>query len=71
MQEEADMVRMHVSFYTPNSWTAATWLCTTVAKTMSIKHDLLGMQREQSVNKRGGGWLQFDMGIGNIYMIWT
>ena len=46
MQEEADMVRMLVSFYTPNSWTAATWLCTTVAKTISIKHDLLGMQRD-------------------------
>ena len=46
MQEEADMVRMLVSFYTPNSLAAATWLCTTVEKTMSIKHDLLGMQRD-------------------------
>ena len=40
------MVRMLVSFYTPNSCMAATWLCASVEKTMSIKHDLLGMQRD-------------------------
>ena len=29
-------------------------LCITVAKTMSIKHDLLGMQRDGPLLKRGG-----------------